>query len=212
MAEKPRIAVLASGSGTTVEAFVEAAQQGIVDADVVLVVCNNRESEKIRVYERVRQLNEKFGLGIRMEHVGNADYPDGPGEDGEQTLQAAHVISAMMYDEGVRLGVMMGFMKKTRGDLLKWPFLNTHPGKLPETKGFIGREAQEHVLQLGMLQTAHTVHWVDAQYDTGPIVAEHFVPVLPGDDPDKLFDRVQRVEKAYLPIDVDRILKTGMPD
>lgn len=207
-AEKPRLAVLASGSGSTIEAFIEAQLEGIVDAQVALVVCNNPESPKAKVYGRIRRLNREFGLGIRMEHIGNTDYPGGPGANGEQTLEAAQVISGMMHAEGVRLGVLMGFMKKIRGDLLDWPLLNTPPGILPETAGLMGKDASQRVLNLGLSHNAQTLHWVTEEYDAGDKVAEHLVRVLPGDDAQKLFDRVQRVEKAHLPIDVDTLLKT----
>jgi phosphoribosylglycinamide formyltransferase-1 len=85
--------------------------------------------------------------------------------------------------------------------------LNTHPGILPATADTYGIHTQEKVLELGLIKTAHTVHAVAAGIDAGPIFTEHEVPVFPGEAPQKLFDRVQRVEKAFLPIDIDRFLK-----
>jgi len=207
MAEKPRVAILASGSGSTAEAFIEAAVEGIVEADIAVVVCNN-PPEKAGVYERIKRLNVLHRLDIEVQHISGRTHPQYPGGPGEQTIQEANAISTLLGSRDVKLGLLMGYMKRVRGSLLSWPLLNTHPGILPQTQGLYGIHVQEHVLHLGMRETAHTVHEVIADYDKGTIVAEHRLPVLRGDTPQRLFERVQRVEKAMFPIDVDAYLKS----
>lgn len=225
---RPSIAVLASGGASTMEAFVHASQEGIVDADVSLVISDRPENGS---FEVVQRLNKQYGLDIRTEEVNAHRYPLGPQERG-QTLQEAEIISKLVDDEGCALVALMGYLKIVAkdGDLMRkygWNpsyaerfgssasphgilecrMLNTHPGILPATANTYGIHAQERVLRFGLTETAHTVHAVAAGVDTGPKYAEHPVPVLPGDDADKLFKRVQRIEKANLPIDIDNFLK-----
>lgn len=113
----------------------------------------------------------------------------------------------------------MGYMKRVRGALLEqygWQkgadfetarMLNTHPGPLPQTEGLFGIHAQEEVLRTGLGYSAQTLHVAAEAYDTGPILAEHRVPVMPGDTPESLFEAVQLTEKIYLPADVGQFLQ-----
>jgi phosphoribosylglycinamide formyltransferase-1 len=92
---------------------------------------------------------------------------------------------------------------------------NTHPGILPETTDTYGTNTQAKVLELGLTETAHTVHVVAAGVDEGPIIAEHRVrvfapskfPAEMADTPESLFARVRRIEKAHLALDLDAFLK-----
>lgn len=211
---RPNIAILASGGGTTAEAFVHATQDGRVKANVGLVVCNN-SPEKAGIYDRIQRLNGDYGLAIPVLRISGVTHPDGPGEKGEMTLGESEAICQEVTNSGCALVALMGYMKKVRGDLLEeygWPghgsfslgrMLNTHPGPLPETAGFHGVHVQEEVLRREMTHSAHTVHLVTGGYDEGPVVQETKVPVMEGDTPDSLFDRVQVVEKQELPIAID---------
>src|SRR5205823_1529684 len=107
----------------------------------------------------------------------------------------------------------MGYMVIITGDLLEQygslpshqgqkyeaRMVNTHPGPLPETADTWGIHASERVLERGLANSAHTVHVVAGPVDLGEIVAVHSVPVVDGDTPEALFDRVQATEKAMLP-------------
>jgi len=208
--------VLASGSGSTVEAFVHASQSGIVEAEVGLVVANNKNAG---VFGRVERLNKQYGLGIRTLHISGVTHPGGAGEKGEQTLQESATICAEISNEGLAVVCLMGYMKKVRGDLLTeygWQegsdyetarMLNTYPGPLPQTEGLFGIYVQEEVIRSGLGYSAHTVHVVAEGYDRGSVIAEHRVPVLPDDTPESLFDSVQLTEKTHLPVDIGQFLE-----
>lgn len=202
---RPGIAVLASGSGSTVEAFVHATEAGIVDAQVGLVISNNSTAG---VFNRIRRLNRQYGLSIRTKHISGLTHPCGSGKRGEQSLAESEAIAAELYKESFALVALMGYMKKIRGALLDigLPVVNTHPGPLPQTKGLFGVHVQEAVLEQGLDYSAQTFHLVAEEYDDGPVIAVHRVPVLASDTPDSLFESVQLTEKAYLPIDINTFL------
>lgn len=212
------MAILASGGGSTAEAFIHATQDGRVDAEVGLVVCNN-PPEKAGVYERIQRLNQRYGLDIEVDQINSRTHPDGNVGRG-QTLAESAAICEKISQAGYAHVTLMGYMKVIRGNLMdeygwrpEYPSVyqakmtNTHPGPLPETEDTYGIHTSEKVIKLGMTASKHTVHVVANGIDRGPILAEHPVEVLPGDTPQDLFDRVQIVEKAALPYALDKFLK-----
>jgi len=214
---KTGIAILASGSGSTAEAFIHASQAGIVNAEVGLVIANNADAG---VFSRVARLNKEYGLNIKTVNISGVTHSKGAGEKGEQTLEESTAICEEINRGGFGLVLLLGYMKKVRGDLLnefgalpshksihQARMINTHPGPLPQTKGLFGVHAQEVVLETGLGYSAQTLHVVAEDYDSGLIIAEHRVPVLPNDTPESLFESVQLTEKTYLPIDIDNFLK-----
>ena len=81
--------------------------------------------------------------------------------------------------------------------------LNTHPALLP---AFPGAHAVRDALAAGAEVTGSTVHWVDAGVDTGPVIAQREVPVLPGDDEARLHERIKDVERELLVETVARVV------
>jgi phosphoribosylglycinamide formyltransferase-1 len=215
-AHRPGIAILSSGSGSTLEAFVHACEAGIVDAEVGLVVSNSKTKGSFR---RVERLNRQYGLDIQTLHVNGVTHPAGAGESGEMTLQESAAIANEIEKHGIAFVCLMGYMKKVRGALLQqygWQegadyetarMLNTHPGPLPQTEGMHSIHVQEEVINSGLGYSAQTLHVVAAEYDRGPIIAEHRVPVLPDDTPESLFESVQLTEKTHLPADIGQFLE-----
>jgi phosphoribosylglycinamide formyltransferase 1 len=217
---KTRTAIVASGSGTTAEAFIRAAAAGQVDADVVLVVTNNQAAG---VLERVKELNNELGLHIATMIISGKTHPPASNEvvaPGSQTQAEQQALITAFHDYGVELVLLLGFMKKIGHEVVNefgWrpgyasPYqarmLNTHPGLLPQTKGFIGVHVQEHVLAKGWHEAGQTLHIVSEQYDDGPTIGVHTVAVEPSDTAETLFARVQATEKAQLPRDVDTFIK-----
>lgn len=218
---RPGVAILASGGGTTAEAFIRATQDGTVEADVNLVVCS-KPAAKAKIWERVANLNDEFSLDIPVVHINHETHPWKDSEERERGLTNAE--SEAIYQEvalsGSKLVALMGYMRIVRGALLEeygWhesytsPYqaamLNTHPGPLPETADTHGPGASQRVLDLGLQYSAHTVHVVAGGVDTGPAVWVTPVPVLAGDDANSLFERVQVFEKKELPIAIDAFLK-----
>lgn len=214
----PTIAILASGSGSTAEAFIHATQDGRVDADVGLVVCNN-PPEKAGIFARIERLNNKYGLDIETLEISGRTHPKGNVGRG-QTLEESSTICKEISKRDITCVALMGYLKIIRGDLIEeygWlpshnsiyeaRMINTHPGPLPETEDTYGIYASERVLELGMAQSRHTVHLVTEGVDRGPKLAEHPVDVTGGDTPQSLFDRVQVVEKLELPKAINKFLQ-----
>lgn len=215
---KPSVAILASGGGTTAEAFIHATQDGRVDAEVGLVICNN-PPEKAGVFDRVAKLRDQYGLDIKTMVISSRTHPAGATGRG-QTLEESAAICAEVAAGNFSHVALMGYMKRVLGELVQeYGYLphfssvyqarmsNTHPGPLPETEDTYGIHTQERVLELGLSVSKHTLHLVSTGIDRGPILAEHPLDVQPDHTPQDLFDRVQAVEKAALPDALDRFLK-----
>jgi phosphoribosylglycinamide formyltransferase 1 len=217
---KPRLAVLASGSGTTVEAFVRASQCGEINVDVDLVISNR---EQAGVFQRIEALNIEFGLHIETVLINNKTHPAAHTEHvgrGEQTAGEEAAILAALLGGSFDLVALMGYMKRVGPNLIEafgWlpeytsmfqaRMVNTHPGLLPDTKGFYGEQIQQYVLDRHLPYAGQTLHVVSEKYDDGPIIAEHRVPVESNDTSASLFERVQAVEKQFLPSDIEAFIK-----
>jgi len=217
---KPRIAVLASGGGTTVEAFIRADQRGEINVSVGLVIVSRQDAG---VFRRIENLNKEFGLNTQTILINAKTHPAAVGEDvgrGEQTAGEEAAILTEILRGSYDLVALMGYMKRIGPNLIDsfgWlpsyssafqaKMLNTHPGLLPDTKGFYGESIQQYVLDHKLPYAGQTLHAVSEEYDAGPIIAEHKVEVLPNDTSETLFARVQAVEKKYLPKDIEDFIK-----
>jgi phosphoribosylglycinamide formyltransferase-1 len=208
----PRVGILASGNGTTAAEFIRATQEDGVPAEVALVVCNKpQDHPEAGIYQKVDDLNRRHGLSIETVHISGQTHPRGNVGRG-QTLQESRAIRDLMHERDIDHVALMGYMRIVRGALLgtfghlhpedsiyRARMSNTHPGPLPETADTYGLGASQRVLDLGLLQSAHTVHLVSAGVDAGPVIAAHPVDVLADDTAETLFARVQKEEKARLP-------------
>jgi phosphoribosylglycinamide formyltransferase-1 len=217
---KPRIAVLASGGGTTVEAFIRAAQRGEINVDVGLVICSRKDAG---VFQRISALNAEFDLHIDCILINHQTHPAAQTEHvgrGHQTAGEEAAILAALLGGNFDLVTLMGYMKRIGPDLIQafgWlpeytsvfqaRMVNTHPGLLPDTKAMYGLQIQQYVLDHHLPYGGQTLHAVAEDYDDGPIIAEHKVPVKPDDTADRLFERVQAAEKQYLPADIEAFIK-----
>lgn len=218
MAHRPTIAILASGNGSTAEAFIHATQDGRVDADVGLVICNN-PPDKAGIYRRIERLNQCYRLDIEIKEISGRTHPGGNVGRGQTLAESAAICEKISRDNFTHVA-LMGYMKIVRGDLIEeygWRpsfnslyearMSNTHPGPLPETEDTYGIFASARVLELGLTTSKHTVHTVAPGVDRGPVIAEHLVAVHAGDTAQDLFNRVQQVEKDALPRALDTFLK-----
>jgi len=220
---RPRIAILASGGGTTAEAFIRADQAGAINVAVGLVIVNRSDAG---IIERIDSLNKEFGLNIDCVVINSKTHPAAAGEDvgrGEQTTAEEAAILAAILQGNYDLVALMGYMKKLGHDLVDsfgWrdeyqsvfqaKMVNTHPGLLPDTKGFYGEQIQQYVLDHHLPYTGQTLHVVSDEYDRGPVIAEHKVPVEAGDTAESLFARVQSTEKQFLPKDIEDFIKARL--
>jgi len=181
-----RIAVLASGEGTTLQALLDASEKGILDARVVLVISNNRNSGALRRAE---------ALAINAVYLSAKTHPD------------SDVLDQAMLDQlataKADLVVLAGFMKKVGPRALAAfgkRMVNTHPALLPKYGGvgMYGRRVHEAVLAAGESETGVTIHYVDGDYDQGEVIAQTKVFVQKEDTADTLTARVQAAERSLL--------------
>lgn len=189
------IAVLASHSGTVLQAIIDACEAGRLDANVCLIVSNNSQSGARQRAERHR---------IPFQHLSSQTHPD------PELLDRA--LCSALEGCGAQLVFLAGYMKKLGDHTLKHfqgRILNTHPSLLPRFggQGMYGARVHQTVIAAGEKQSGVTVHLVDAEYDTGPIVAQRTVPVLEGDTPESLAARVQARERELVVETLQRIVK-----
>jgi phosphoribosylglycinamide formyltransferase 1 len=173
-----RVAVLASGGGTNLQALLDACGPG-APARVIRVISNRADAGAL---ERAR------AAGIPAVVLRD------PADSGE--------LLAALADAD--LVVLAGYLKLIpAAAVARFPrrMINIHPALLPAFggPGMYGRRVHAAVLASGVAESGATVHYVDEHYDRGPIVAQRTVPVLPGDTPETLAARVLAVEHELLP-------------
>ncbi|MEM9622240.1 MAG: phosphoribosylglycinamide formyltransferase [Pseudomonadota bacterium] len=181
-----RIGVLASHEGTTLQAVIDACSSGQLAATVGIVISNNSSSGALR---------RAAAAGIEGVHISSATHPT------PQQMDTA-VLHSLQSAE-VEWVLLLGYMKKLGLATLnayRGKILNTHPALLPKYggQGYFGRRVHEAVLAAGETQSGATVHLVDNDYDTGPLLAQVSVPVKPGDSVDSLEARVKTAEQKLL--------------
>ena len=176
-----RTAVLVSGSGTNLQALLDARAAGALAADIVLVASNK---------PGVGALDRAAARGVATEVIPHKGFPSREAFDG--------ALVAALRARDVELVVLAGFMRVLTPvflDAFPGRVLNVHPALLPS---FPGVDAQAQALAYGVRVTGATVHFVDAGVDTGPIVAQAPVPVLDDDTVDTLRARILREEHRLL--------------
>ena len=179
-----RLAVLGSGSGSNCQSIFNAIDDGRLDAEVVLVLSDHKDAF---ILERARR------RGVP------AEYMDCGGFKNKFPLELQAETAAKLQALRVDLVCLAGFMRLVKQPLLQaFPnrILNIHPALLPN---FPGVEAWKQALEAGASQTGCTVHYVDAGMDSGEIIMQAFVPVLPGDTPESLHARIQVQEHILYP-------------
>lgn len=191
-----RIAVLASGSGTTLQAVIDACEDGTLDGQVVVVISNNSNSGAIA---RARR------HGIPSVHLSGHTHP--AADDLDQALVEA------LRRRSPDLVLLAGYMKKLGPRMIAafgGRIINTHPSLLPRFggQGMYGGRVHAAVIESGDSVTGVSVHLVDGDYDTGDVLARFEVPVEPGDDPESLAARVQSLERPFL-VDVMQRIASG---
>ena len=193
-----RLAVLASHEGSTLQALIDACATQSLDAEVVLVVSNNSKSGSLR---------RAAAANIDTRHISTKTHGS---EDA-----ANHAIANALADAEVDWVLLLGYMKKMDEAILgrfSGRIINTHPALLPNFsgQGFFGRKVHEAVHAAGVSMTGATLHLVGCEYDTGPVIAQIQVPVLPGDNVDAIEQRVKTAERKLLVDTLQRICLGGL--
>ena len=179
-----RIGVLGSGTGSNCEAILQACDQGQIPGRVVVVSSDNAGAF---ILDRARK------RGIPAHFVGPSRFKT------KLEPELEEQIAGILKDAGVELVALAGYMRVVKTPLLTafaGKMLNVHPSLLP---AFPGLHAWEQALNYGVRVTGCTVHFVNAGVDAGPIVLQQTVPVLAGDTPATLHQRIQVAEHTLLP-------------
>lgn len=186
-----RLGVLVSGSGSNLQALLDAFAAPDAPAEVALVVSNVPTAFAL---ERARK------AGVRTAVLEHKTFGSRQAFDAE--------LVRVLKDAGVEWVCLAGFMRLLSPDFLgAFPgrVLNIHPSLLP---AFPGLHAPRQALEKGVKLAGCTVHFVDAGTDTGPIIGQAAVPVLPGDDEGALAGRILTEEHRLYPL-VVRLAVTG---
>lgn len=176
------LGVLVSGSGTNLQAILDAVTAGKLDARVSVVISNVPSAGALS-----RARSARIATAV-IEHGNFAD---------RRAFDTAVVETLRAH--GVEVVVLAGFMRLVTDVLLDafpWRVVNVHPALLP---AFPGVGAQRQALDHGVRVSGCTVHFVDRGTDTGPIVAQAVVPVLDDDDEESLGARILTREHELLP-------------
>ncbi len=186
-----RVAVLASGSGSNFSALVDALNVAGSPARVELLICNVPGA---KVLERAKAANVE---AVVLDHRAQ------PREQFDQT------VAKTLLDHRIELVCLAGYMRLVSpGFLRSFPgkVINIHPALLP---AFPGLHGVKQAIDYGVKVAGCTVHFVDEGTDTGPIIAQAAVAVLPADAEAALAARIQLEEHRLYPA-VVRAIATGM--
>jgi phosphoribosylglycinamide formyltransferase-1 len=170
-------AILISGRGSNMSALIEAARAPDYPAHIGVVIADRADAG---------------GLARAREAGVEALAIDAKAAGGRAAFESA--LDAALRARSVELICLAGFMRILSADFVgRWPALNIHPSLLPAYKGL---DTHARALADSVREHGCTVHWVSPELDSGEIVAQARVPVLAGDDPDRLAARVLVAEHA----------------
>ncbi|MBQ3180866.1 MAG: phosphoribosylglycinamide formyltransferase [Firmicutes bacterium] len=178
-----KIGVLASGSGSNLQAIIDASRMGMIPVEVVLVLSDKPDAYALQRAEQA---------GIATAVVRPAEYASREEYDAE--------IVRLLQQAGVGAVALAGYMRLVTTVLLDaFPqrVLNIHPALLPS---FPGLHGQRQAFEYGVKVSGCTVHFVDAGLDSGPIILQAPVPVLEDDDADTLAARILEQEHIIYPL------------
>lgn len=176
-----RIVVLASGSGTLLQALIDAVSAGRLDLDVVAV---GSDVSGVMALARAEDAGIEVFVQEPMAYATRDDW----------NVALTERVSGFAPDWVVSAGFMR-ILGPVFVDAFAGRILNTHPALLPS---FPGAHAVRDALAHGVKVTGCTVHLVDHGVDTGPIIAQRAVEVLPDDDEASLHERIKVIERELL--------------
>ena len=183
-----KISVMVSGSGSNLQAIIDAIDCGqIKDAEIVQVISSNPEAFALKRAEKHK---------IKGLVIGKKEFPV------EEDRNKA-IITALKKEE-TKLVVLAGYMNILGPELVKefkGKIINIHPSLIPKFcgKGCYGLKVHEAVINAGEKESGATVHYVDEGIDTGEIIIQEKLPVRPADTAESLAARVLEIEHIILP-------------
>jgi len=174
---QPRVLLLASGSGTLVQAIIDEVASANLDCELVGVIC---DQEQAQVIERAR------GAGIAVDVLAMK------ADRNQWNMEIFQLADRKAPD----LIVSAGFMRILSAEFVeRFKVINTHPALLPK---YPGAHAVRDALAAGEVTTGTTVHWVDAGVDTGEIIAQQVVEIAAGDTEASLHERIKIAERLLI--------------
>lgn len=218
---KPRIAILASGSGSTAEAYAQAIHNGQVQHEIGLVISSQPHAG---ILERTERWNKELGFDVEAAVINSDTHPGGQQGRG-QTREESEAIVELADKHKVDLIATLGYMVIINNPLInaycyvpakhrsmyEARAVNTHPGPLPLTADTYGVKASATAIRAyrrrQITKSQHTVHVIADDIDLGPTVAAHDVPIKPEDTPEELNERTQWIEKATIAYALDKFLR-----
>ncbi|MHB1652792.1 MAG: phosphoribosylglycinamide formyltransferase [Desulfitobacteriaceae bacterium] len=186
-----KVAILASGRGSNLQAFLNLWQNGELPIEIVAVGSDQPEAQAL---QRARE------AGIPAQAFSLAEYPS--------RLAQEKALLDWLKDSQVELLLLAGYMLILSVEFVRaagFTILNIHPSLLPS---FPGVHAQRQAVEYGVKVSGCTVHFVDEGLDSGPIIRQEAVPVLPGDTEETLSARILQIEHRLYPEAV-RLLVSG---
>jgi phosphoribosylglycinamide formyltransferase 1 len=184
-----RLAVLVSGAGRTLKNLIDLAAEGELPVDIRIVVSSSAKAGGLKVAEEA---------GIATRAIPRSDFPAGTAGD----KPYGDAVFAACREAAVDYVAMAGFLKLAPvPDDFSGRVVNIHPALIPAFcgAGMYGQHVHQAVLDHGVKVTGCTVHFVDNQYDHGPIIWQQPVPVFEDDTADTLAARVFEAEKEAYP-------------
>ena len=181
-ANRRRTAILISGRGSNMQALVQASGATDYPAEIALVVSNRADAAGLAWAER---------QGIPTAIVDHKSFPDRAAFDQR--------IGETLCEAGIELVALAGFMRLMTADFVNsWRgrMINIHPSLLPAFKGL---DTHARALAAGVKIAGCTAHFVTPEMDEGPIIAQAAVPVIEGDNEDRLAARVLAAEHRLYP-------------
>ena len=196
-----RIAVLVSGGGTNLQAILDAVRSGkITNTEISLVLSNNPGAYALKRAENA---------GVPHEVLSPDSFPD--------RASFERALTERMQAENPDLIVLAGFLVKIPAEMIRafrGRIINIHPSLIPSFcgRGFYGLKVHEAALKRGVKVSGATVHIVDENLDSGPILLQKAVEVKPGDTPEILQRRImEQAEWVLLPSAIDGIANGRIP-
>ncbi len=176
------VSFLASGRGSNFEAAAKKIKSGAIKADLGILISDKKDAKALKLAN---------DFGMKSFFVDPKSFPSREEFDRELVY--------LLKKAGTDLVVAAGYMRILSPAFIKNyknKIINIHPALLP---AFPGINSQQKALDYGVKITGCTAHFIDEGTDTGPIILQAFVPVLPGDDEDTLSARILKEEHKILP-------------
>lgn len=186
-----KLVIFASGSGTNMQAIIDEVESGEIQAKIAGLIVNKPE---IKAIERAEKINiPVFIITDKDEH------------------SFTEKLNKQLKEWDPDLIILAGFLKKIPDSIIKKyknKIINIHPALLPKFggKGYYGLNVHKAVLKSGDKESGCTVHYVNEEYDKGPIIKQAKVPVKSSDTPEILAKRVLKAEHKLLPSVIKKLI------